>query len=92
MKQSSLRVCVASSVEGFVMASAEQPEFDKRGAAAMASFALSAPKGTKSELGLGDLSDAPIRFSEDKMVFKVVDVSPKKNHFPPPSLLLQSAT
>ncbi|MBS7250227.1 MAG: hypothetical protein KIH08_06505 [Candidatus Freyarchaeota archaeon] len=73
------------------MASAEQPEFDKRVAAAMASFTLSAPKRTKSELGLGDLSDAPIRFSEDKMVFKVVDVSPK-NHFPPPSLLLQSAT
>ncbi len=59
------------------MASAEPPEFDKRVAAAMSSFALSAPKRTKSELGLGDLSDVPIRFSGGKMVFKAVDVSPK---------------
>ncbi|MEM2983783.1 MAG: hypothetical protein QXL24_01060 [Candidatus Jordarchaeaceae archaeon] len=42
----------------------------KRVAAAMASFTLSAPRRTKSELGLGDLSDVPIRFSGGKWLSK----------------------
>ncbi|MEX2751564.1 MAG: roadblock/LC7 domain-containing protein [Candidatus Freyarchaeota archaeon] len=79
MRKGSLRDCVALSVKGFVMASAEPPEFDKkRVAAAMASFILSAAKRTKSELGLEDLSDAPNKVFWRQMAFKVVDISPKE--------------
>jgi hypothetical protein len=66
-------------VEGFVIASAKSPEFDKGVAAAMASFALSAAKRTKSELGLWNLSDVLIRCSGGKVFFKVVDVSPEES-------------
>ncbi len=79
-KEGSLKACVVSSIEGFVIASAESPQFvDKRIAAAMASFAFSAAKRTKSELGLGDLRDVLIRCTGGKVVFKAVDVSPNES-------------
>lgn len=74
-KEGSLKACVVSSIEGFVVASAESPEIDKKIAAAIASFAFSAAKRTKSELGLGDLRDVLIRCTEGKVVFKAVEVS-----------------
>ncbi|MEM3586437.1 MAG: roadblock/LC7 domain-containing protein [Candidatus Jordarchaeaceae archaeon] len=79
MREGSLKACVVSSLEGFVVASAESPEIDKKVAAAIASFAFSAAKRTKSELGLGDLKDVLIRCREGKVVFKAVDVSPDES-------------
>jgi predicted regulator of Ras-like GTPase activity (Roadblock/LC7/MglB family) len=77
-KEGSLKACVVSSIEGFVMASAESTGFDKKIAAAIASFAFSAAKRTKSELGLGDLKDVLIRCTEGKAVFRAVEVSPSE--------------
>jgi predicted regulator of Ras-like GTPase activity (Roadblock/LC7/MglB family) len=78
-KEGSLKACVVSSIEGFVMASAESTGFDKKIAAAIASFAFSAAKRTKSELGLGDLKDVLIRCTEGKAVFRAVEVSPSES-------------
>ncbi|WXG40217.1 MAG: roadblock/LC7 domain-containing protein [Candidatus Freyarchaeum deiterrae] len=78
-KEGSLKACVVSSIEGFVMASAESTGFDKKIAAAIASFAFSAAKKTKSELGLGDLRDVLIRCTEGKAVFRAVEVSPSES-------------
>lgn len=78
-KEGSLKACVVSSIEGFVIASAESPEFDKRIAAAMASFAFSSAKRTKSELGLGDLRDVLIRCTGGKVVFKAIEVNPNES-------------
>ncbi len=74
-KEGTIKACVVSSMEGFVVASAESPEFDKRIAAAMASFAFSAATRTKSELGLGDLRDVLIRCTGGKVVFKAIEVA-----------------
>lgn len=71
MRKGSLRDCVALSVKGFHGNRRNHRNLiKKRVAAAMASFTLSAPKRTKSELGLGDLSDVPIRFSGGKWLSK----------------------
>ena len=78
-KEGTIKACVVSSMEGFVVASAESPEFDKRIAAAMASFAFSAATRTKSELGLGDLRDVLIRCTGGKVVFKAIEVSPNES-------------